>query len=192
MYGDAQSRGLTQCTFQGRRPPSRLMSYRFTPCMQGRISLSSSPESSRHAIVLSPVSLNLHSPTQAHVATSSSLYSTPCCAARTNTLESKPQSMRRGTRATIRPASKAVPSGPVLSRAPTSLSRLGALCMRSLCARLARRAPTSRGPSCPTSWPSSSCPSGCSDCEQRTGDASEGRRTCTCTFDGRQGACVLQ
>lgn len=64
MYGDAQSRGLTQCTFQGRRPPSRLMSYRFTPCMQGRISLSSSPESSRHAIVLSP-SLNLHSPTGA-------------------------------------------------------------------------------------------------------------------------------
>ena len=73
------------------------MPYRFTPCMQGRISLSSSPESSRHAIVLSPVSLNLHSPTQAHVATSSSLYSTPCCAARTNTLESKPQYAARHT-----------------------------------------------------------------------------------------------
>ena len=52
---------------------------------------------------------------QAHVATSSSLYSTPCCAARTNTLESKPQSMRRGTRATIRLASKAVESRPVPS-----------------------------------------------------------------------------
>ena len=159
MYGDAQSRGLTQRTFQGRRPPSRLMPYRFTPCMQGTIRLSSSPESSRHAVVLN---YSLRTPTQAHV-----LVTLLRAAPRAPTLSSQTTEIQNvcSTRATICP----VPKCFTLS-SRRSLHALSLRAARSARAYIARRAP-----SCPTSWPSSSCPSGCSDCEQRTGDASEGR-----------------